>query len=594
MTTAPPNEVKTREMLAFAWQFLKPHKVRTAWGLLTLFLASSLTMAVPWVMKQAIDDLVQDPAHARTTLYVAIIMGVTLTQCIFKFAMRKLLIGASRHVEYDLRCHVYSHLQTLPKAFFHKYRTGDIMSRVANDVQTVRMVIGPSLMNLGNTFTSVVFALVMMISIDPTLTLIAFIPLPVMPLALFMLGKRVRDRSRRVQEQMAAINTQAQENLTGVRIVKAYNLQDSEQKTFNELSMEYVNRNLSLIRVQGLFMPLMVLMSGISTVVILFFGGWWIIQDRITIGGLVAFMEYLMLLAWPMFAIGWVTGLIQQGAAATSRLKAILSEKPGKDMLPQASLSTPDALHGDLEIQNLWFRFGPEKPWVLKNISVTLPQGAFIAIMGPSGTGKTTLLDLITRTYEPTSGTLKLNHKNIQELSTYDLRETIGMMPQELILFSDTIEENLKLGARHEDRDWLEQVSRMAGIEQEIQELPETYQAVLGERGINLSGGQKQRLTLARVLARNPHILILDDPFSSVDIKTEEFILRQLESYKNGRTTIIVSHRVNTARKADLIMIIEDGEITEFGSHDELIQNQKYYWQLCRKQQIREELEMMQ
>lgn len=575
------------------WKYLRPYRAQLLLGLVSLVIAALLTMVTPWVLKLAIDDLNHGVPFRVITNYAFLILSVTILIGCFRYIMRRWVIGVSRKAEYDLRNDLFAHIELLPQEFFHRRRTGDIMSRLTNDVQSVRMVLGPALMQLTNTFFSLVFALIMMIAVDFKLTMIAVLPLPLLPAALYFLGRQVHIRYERVQEQMAAINTQAQENITGMRIVKAYNLQPTEIRKFDNLSREYVRRNMNLIRYRGLFMPLMVLLSGISTIVILFFGGWWVIQERITLGGLVAFMDYLVLLTWPMFAIGWVVSLLQQGAASMGRINAILQESPSLDMLPEMSRFLTHQLLGDIKFKNVWFRYHSDTPFILKNLSLTIKQGELIAIMGPTGIGKTSIFHLLTRTYLPERGTITFNGHEISEIPTYDLREMIGTMPQDLILFSDTIRANLEFGFNDLSENSVEPCSRLAYIDQEIKTLPQGYDTILGERGVNLSGGQKQRLTLARVLARNPAILLLDDPFSSVDIYTEEYIIQQLNRIRMDRTILIISHRVNTARRADRILFFQDGTLAETGSHEELLAHRGLYYQLFQKQQIRDELERM-
>jgi ATP-binding cassette, subfamily B, multidrug efflux pump len=591
MRDSSKTEKATRELFRYLWKYLKPYRRMVYWGLICLFLASSLNMVTPWMVKVIIDGLTTGVPFSKTLQSAVIIMVVTLFQCWFRYLMRRNLISASRYAEYDQVNDVFNHVQQLPQTFFHKFRTGDIMSRVANDVGTMRMVIGPGILQIGNTAVSLVFALFMMVAIDPLLTLIALLPLPFMPIALYTLGNQIRIRSEKVQEQLAAINTKAQENLTGIRIVKAYNMQQTEQRDFERLSQEFIGRNLKLTVSQGMFMPLLILLAGISVIVILGFGGWRVIQNRITLGSLVAFMDYLTILTWPMFAVGWVIGLVQQGAAAMHRIKVLYDEPAVLEMLPESSRYDQRDLQGNIEFHNVAFRHDPSRDWVLRDLNFCIHRGETVAIMGRSGSGKTTLLNLLTKTYMPETGAIRLNAIPMTAIPAFDIREQLGVMPQDIMLFSDTILSNLEFGARIDSRPDYSRICALAAVHDEIMEIPENYQARLGERGINLSGGQKQRLTLARALVRNASFLILDDPFSSVDIATEEFILQSLQAIKDGRTVIIVSHRINTARRADRIFIIEDGNVVESGTHEQLIGNKKYYYHLYRKQQIREELE---
>lgn len=547
-------------------------------------------MVQPWIIKLAIDDLEKGIFSDRIGIYIGVIAGVTLLVCVCRFAMRLKIIGTSRCFEHDLRRHVFEHIQVLPKPFYDRVPTGDIMSRLTNDILRVRMVLGPAIMQIGNTLISLVFALSVMLAIDVRLTLLALIPLPLMPVMFYLMGRKIRFHSERVQEQMATITSCAQENLTGIRVVKAYNLEPIESAKFQKLSTEYVHRNLDLIRYQGLFMPLVVLLSGISTTFILFFCGWWVIQDRITLGSMVAFIEYLVILSWPMFAIGWVVGLVQQASAAMLRLQKMLDEEPSQGML-KTPLTEEPSLDGDIEFKNVTFRYGPDQPCVLSNVSFKIRKGETVALMGASGAGKSTIFSLLTRSYDPESGTIFINGRDIQNVSEYVIRKNIGIMPQLPVLFSQTILSNLEFGLTEESSLTIDDAIRMAHVDRDIREFSDSIHTRLGERGVNVSGGQKQRLTLARALLRDARILLLDDPFASVDISTEETILANLASFVRNRTAIVISHRINTAKRADRILILKDGAIAEEGSHDELFEHDGYYRDLCRKQALMDELE---
>ncbi|MBN1552102.1 hypothetical protein JW979_11555, partial [bacterium] len=352
------NQTSTSILFQWIWRYLGKYKRRMAIGLICLFAASSLSMTIPWIVKLAIDDLTHNTQTNRVTMFIGLIGIIALFQGVFRYTMRQQLIGASRLAEYRIRADLFAHVQQLPQTFFNRYRTGDIMSRLTNDILAIRMVMGPAILQMGNTAVSLVFAMIMMTAIDPLLTLISLAPLPLMPLTLYFLGRKVRERSERVQEQMAEINTFAQENLTGMRIVKAYNLQENQEEAFSKLSREYVERNLKLVMVQGMFMPVMVLLAGVATIVVLLFGGWWLITERITLGSLVAFLEYLVLLTWPMFAIGWVTGLVQQGSASIARISRIFNESGQPDMLPESSRFSPDEIWGDIRAEGINFSYG--------------------------------------------------------------------------------------------------------------------------------------------------------------------------------------------------------------------------------------------
>ncbi len=550
-------------------------------------------MVQPWILRLAIDGVASDQFSKKIYLYMAGIMGVTLMSSVFRFLMRWQLIGVSRRVEHDIRRKVFQHILILPRPFFDRMSTGDIMSRMTNDVQRVRMVLGPSLMQIGNTLFSLIFALVFMIMIDPKLTFLSLLPLPMMPVIFYFLGKRIRRHSESVQKQIAAITSFSQENLTGIRVIKAYNLQDVESEKMNRLSEGYVKRNLSLVRVQGLFVPMSILLSGLSTTLVLLLCGWWVIDGRITIGSVVAFLEYLAILSWPMFAIGWVTGQIQQGSAAMQRIQAVLNETPSKGMLSENT----DSAHGDIDLtgavtfKNVYFRYRPDQPDILRNLNFTIDKGATAAIMGGSGSGKSTIIHLLTRSYVPDSGEILLNSHRIDQLPEFIVREHVGIVPQNIILFSDTIRNNIIFGSKNVDQIDFDHILGSVQLDRELSEFPRQLETQLGERGVNISGGQKQRLTMARMLAKESAIILLDDPFSSVDIVTEEKILDALLSNTINQTIILVTHRVNTARRADKIFVLRNGTIVEEGAHDELIQKGGYYYELFKKQSLMEELE---
>ncbi|MGB3975330.1 MAG: ABC transporter ATP-binding protein [bacterium] len=550
-------------------------------------------MVQPWILRLAIDGVRSEQFSQKIVLYIVGILGVTLLSCIFRFLMRWQIIGVSRRVEHDIRRVVFQHVLILPREFFDRMSTGDIMSRMTNDVQRVRMILGPSLMQIGNTLFSLVFALTFMMLIDPKLTLLSLLPLPLMPIIFYFLGKRIRRHSENVQKQIAAITSFSQENLTGIRVIKAYNLQDVESEEMDRLSDGYVKRNLSLVRVQGLFVPMSILLTGLSTTLVLLLCGWWVIAGWITIGSVVAFLEYLAILSWPMFAIGWVTGQIQQGSAAMQRIQAVLNEKPSRGMLPENGRLQDNSidLSGAVTFKNVYFRYQPDQPYILQNLSFSIDKGSTAAIMGASGSGKSTIIHLLTRSYTPNSGEILLNGHKIDELPEYVVREHIGIVPQNVILFSDTIRNNIIFGSRNVDQLDFDNILGSVQLERELSEFPRQLETQLGERGVNISGGQKQRLTMARMLAKESGIILMDDPFSSVDIATEEKILDALLSTHTDKTTILVTHRVNTARRADKIFVLHNGAIVEEGTHDELIKKGAYYFELFKKQSLMEELE---
>jgi ATP-binding cassette, subfamily B, multidrug efflux pump len=575
--------------------YWKPYRRRLLMGLFFLFGSSSLLMVQPWIMKLAIDDLGTDRFTQNITKYIWGILAVTLLVCLFRFLMRWLIIGVSRRVEHDVRRAVFQHVMVLPRTYFDSVASGDVMSRMTNDVQRVRMILGPALMQIGNTLFSLVFALIFMILIDVRLTLLSMIPLPLMPVMFYLMGRKIRYHSDRVQKQIASITSFSQENLTGIRVVKAYNLEQVECDKMKQLSDGYVERNLALVRVQGLFVPLSMFLAGLSTTVVLMLCGWWVIAGHITIGSMVAFLEYLAILSWPMFAIGWVTGLIQQGSAAMQRIQDVLNERPCSGMLPENGVSEHGAvdLNGDITFTQVCFRYRPDQSPILRNLSLAIQKGSSVAVMGASGSGKTTLMHLLTRSYLPESGEVRLNGYRTDELPEFIVREHVGIVPQNIILFSDTIRNNILFGSKNGDDVDFDTILRSVQLDRELSEFPGRIDTRLGERGVNISGGQKQRLTLARMLAREPGIVLLDDPFSSVDIVTEEKILDAVLAKNTGKTVILVTHRVNTARRTDRIFILDNGMVAENGTHEELVEKGGCYSELCRKQSLMDELESL-
>lgn len=577
------------------YPYWKPYRQRLLTGLFFLFGSSSLLMVQPWIMKLAIDDLGTDRFAQNITMYISGILAVTLMVCLFRFLMRYLIIGVSRYVEHDIRRVVFQHVMVLPRTYFDSVASGDVISRMTNDVQRVRMILGPALMQIGNTLFSLVFALTFMILIDVKLTLLSMIPLPLMPVMFYLMGRKIRFHSDRVQTQIASITSFSQENLTGIRVVKAYNLEQVECDKMKQLSDGYVKRNLALVRVQGLFVPLSMFLTGLSTTVVLMLCGWWVIAGHITIGSMVAFLEYLAILSWPMFAIGWVTGLIQQGSAAMRRIQDVLNEQPCSGMLPENG--TPDHasidLTGDITFTQVCFRYRPDQPPVLRDLDLSIQKGSTVAVMGASGSGKSTLMHLLTRSYIPDSGEVRLNGYRTDELPEYIVREHVGIVPQTIILFSDTIRNNILFGSKNGNDIDFNTILSSVQLDRELSEFPARIDTRLGERGVNISGGQKQRLTLARMLAREPRIVLLDDPFSSVDIVTEEKILDAVLAKNTGKTVVLVTHRVNTARRTDRIFILDNGAVAEDGTHEELVEKKGYYCELCRKQSLMDELESL-
>jgi ATP-binding cassette subfamily B protein len=530
-------------------------------------------------------------------------VGITIIAGSMRFGMRMLLNAVSRWMEYDLRNDLYRKLETLDQAYFGRMRTGDIMARLTNDLNAVRMAIGPAVMYLASTIFGGIFALYFMLGIDVRLTGIALLPMICMPIAAIVLGRRIHDRFDAVQANFSRLTTLAQENLAGVRIVRAFRQEDAEVERFRALNDEYLERNMALTRMYGIMQPSFGIFAGGGMVAVLGLGGVLVLRGTISVGSFVAFGMYLGMLTWPMIALGWVTNLFQRGAASLSRLLEIMDAEPSIAS-PAAPKELPATVGGrSIEFRNVSFRYpsaeGDAFRWVLRDVSFTVPAGATIGVVGATGSGKSALMDLIPRLYDPQEGEILIDGVPIRELSLRELRASIGFVPQESFLFSDTIQSNLEYGVASEGttdpslRSGLDssEAASIAQLTETIQRFPGGYDTVLGERGINLSGGQKQRVALARALARRPSIVLLDDALSAVDTHTEAEILRGLRTALAGRTALIASHRISAIRDATWIIVLDDGRIVEQGRHDHLIGKRGRYWSLLNRQQLEASIE---
>jgi ATP-binding cassette, subfamily B, multidrug efflux pump len=579
-----------RELRALV-PYLGPYRRTYAVGLLLVVVSNVFTTTGPRFLERGIDALRAGQSFREVQLAVAALVVVALLGGVARYGMRELLNSGSRRVETDLRDQLYRHLQRMAAEFYDRYPTGDVMARTTNDLLAVRMVAGPALMYLVDTSIRGLLIAPAMVTISPQLALLALVPLLGLPVVMVTVGQRVHRRSQAIQAQFSDLTSQAHENISGIRVVRAYRQEDAEIATFRHLSQEYLARNLSLARVQGLFHPLLTLLGGLSALVVLQVGGRLVMQGRVTVGEFVAFGVYLGMLVWPMIALGWAVNLVQRGAASMGRINELFRQRPAI-----ADPAAPDALPPvrtgrAVEFDAVWFRYPGDvaRGWALQDISFRLEPGRSLAIVGATGSGKSTLVDLLVRTYDPDRGHIRLDGVDIRALRLEDLRRMVGFVPQETFLFGETLRENILLGAPDDGR--LERVSEVSQLSEALPALPQGFNTLLGERGVNLSGGQKQRAAIARALAQDPHVFVLDDALSAVDAHTEARILAALRGALAGRTSIIVSHRLAAVREADWILVLDEGRIVEQGRHGELIARGGRYWELLRRQQLEDALE---
>ncbi len=563
-------------------------------GLLTVVLSNVFTVAQPFLVGRAVDSL-KTGLEAHTLgahdliLYAVMVVGFSLVAGVFTFLTRQTIIVVSRHVEFDLRNDFLSHLQKLSLSYFQNTPTGDLMAHATNDISAVRNSLGPGIMYPTDTLMTFIMALAIMLSTDWRLTVLALIPLPFVSFIVYRLGKLIHQKFQERQEQYSLLTTRAQENLSGIRVVKAYVREEYEIGTFRSLSWEYLKKNLVLARVQSVLWPLMFLLIGFSLIITLYFGGLSVIAGTITIGTLTAFFGYLAMLIWPVIAFGWVINILQQGSASMNRLAKIFDTEPDVRDTEQTDPSIRE-IRGEIEFRDVSFvHNGASRP-ALENISLRVPAGATLAIVGYTGAGKSTMANLVPRLYDVTGGELLVDGVDIRRIPLEVLRSSIGYVPQETFLFSDTIAENIRYGTPEGSDGDQRDAADVSQISRDVSDFPAGYDTIVGERGITLSGGQKQRTSIARAVMRKPKILILDDAMSAVDTYTEEEILRRLRTVMKGRTSILISHRISTVKEADIIVVLHEGKIAERGTHDELVERGGIYAELYRKQLLEEEI----
>jgi ATP-binding cassette subfamily B protein len=545
---------------------------------------------VPPIVGRAIDDM----RHAGVSLHkigtlAVLLLLVSGTKAIFQFLIRWGLIGVSREIEFDLRNDLFRHLEGLSHSFYQRTRTGDIMARATNDLNAVRMLLGPGFMYTANTVVFTAFALAFMLRISHRLTFYAFLPLPIVSIIIQYFGRQIHERFERIQAMFSEISARAQENFSGVRIIRAYAQEEAEIASFETANREYIARSLTLVRLMGMLWPTLETMLGLAIVLVLWLGGREVLLGRMTVGQFTAFNTFMVQLTWPVIALGWVINIFQRGTASLGRIHQLMQEQPEiADAAHSLVRPTEEHFAGEIEFRHLNFSYNGTP--VLHDINLRIPAGSSLAIVGPTGSGKTTLVSLIPRIYDTETGSVLIDNKPVREYPLAMLRRNMGFVPQETFLFGETIRENIAFGVQDASDQDVQWAAEAASIASEIEGFPEHYKTIVGERGITLSGGQKQRTAIARALIRNPRILVLDDALSSVDTQTEDKILNHLREMMQGRTTIFISHRVSTVRNADRIAVLYGGRIVEFGTHEELISRNGYYSELYNKQLLEEEL----
>jgi ATP-binding cassette, subfamily B, multidrug efflux pump len=581
-------------------------KYRTTYwiGALCVLCNNCVWILFPLVIRWAINDLNRGITVPKLLTYSGYLLAVAGTKAIFQFLTRWILIGVSREIEFDLRNDLFAHLERLSYSFYQRTRTGDIMARATNDLNAVRMLLGPGIMYTANTVVFTAGALAFMLSISPRLTIFAFAPLPIVSVVVQYFGQRIHERFERIQAMFSDISARAQENFSGARLIRAYVQEEPEIENFERDNTEYIGRSLKLVRLMGMLWPTLELLLGVAIVIVLWVGGREVLLHRINLGDFVAFNTYMVQLTWPVIALGWVINIFQRGLASMGRIESILAEQPEITDAGVPSHGAPTHIRGDIEFRDLSFHYGQTliaaergigkrhgDENVLHNVNLRVPAGTSLAIVGPTGSGKSTLVSLIPRIYDAVQGSVLIDGQPIREFPLELLRRNIGFVPQETFLFSDTIRENIAFGADDATDADVRRAAEAASIASEIESFPDGYNTPVGERGLTLSGGQKQRAAIARALIRNPRILVLDDALASVDTQTEDRILNYLREIMEGRTTIFISHRVSTVRNADRIAVLHEGRIVEYGTHDQLIERSGYYTELYNKQLLEEELE---
>lgn len=571
------------------------YRYRLILGILITIVAKIFALFTPRLIGASI-NVVSDRLDGKITdavfrqdlmINILYLIGAAIVAGVFTFLMRQTIINVSRFVEYDLKNEIYQHYQILSLNFYKSNRTGDLMNRISEDVSKVRMYVGPAIMYTMNTITLFVVALIYMINAAPKLTLYTLLPLPILSLAIYQLSKMINKRSTIVQQSLSTLSTFTQETFSGISVIKSYGIEPRTNHNFNELSAENRQKQINLAKVEALFFPMMILLIGVSNLIVIYVGGMQYINGEIeSIGTIAEFIIYVNMLTWPVATVGWVTSLIQQAEASQERINEFLKTQP--DIKNTANELTP--IKGDIEFKKVSFVYPDTNIEALKDVSFKLKSGETLAILGKTGSGKSTILDLIGRLYDIDKGEILVDNTPISKLNLYSLRESIGYVPQDAFLFSDSLRNNIKFGKEDATEEEVIEAAKNAQVHDNIIGFNKGYDTILGERGITLSGGQKQRVSIARAIIKRPEILLFDDCLSAVDTETEEKILQNLERLTKDRTTIIVSHRISSVKNADHIIVLEDGSVLESGNHDSLITNNGYYKELYAKQRSEKEI----
>jgi ATP-binding cassette subfamily B protein len=553
---------------------------------------TAIQLSSPWVLKHAIDDLNTGVTRAKLALYAGLLLLIACLSAVFRYLMRRFLIGASRDIEYDMRNAFFARLQLMPLSYYQSTRTGDLMSRATNDLNAVRMMIGPSVMYSASTILTFIVAVILMLSIDVKLTLIALLPLPLVSVSVRYFGDQIHRRFEGIQQQLANLSAVVQEALSGVRVVRAYRQEENELERFRSANIEYLRRNRGLITLQGFFFPSMTLFLGFGSLLVLWQGSRAVVTGRMTLGEFVAFNAYLVMLSWPMIAFGWVTNILQRGMASWKRMLEVLDVVPEINDTHVTDAGRRLTIAGGIDFRDVVFRYPGSDRIVLDHVSLHIEPGQTVAFIGATGSGKSTLISLLPRLHEPPRGSVFIDGVDVLDIPLEKLRGAIGFVPQEPFLFSDTVGENIGFGiaAGGNLDDRIRTAAGTARLDVDVESFPKGYDTIVGERGITLSGGQKQRTALARAVLIDPAVLILDDALSAVDTYTEEEILSRLRAVMRARTSLVVAHRVSTVRNADTIVVLESGRIVEQGRHEDLAKRGGIYAELFRKQQLEEEL----